>query len=383
MARPQALVELGIALLVRLHLRQVPQVQPLACEVADEGVATAGRPPSAAPAASSTAGVAQPAAFRQVEELVVRDAAPEEERQPRGQLQIGDRGTSCRARCRRGSRSMRNRNAGWASRCRSARSIPGLEVRSPPAVAVAVPQAVQLGAARRPPVGAACQPRENPLRAGLLLLDRGRRAGEDPPTARSIARPAGQERTRDGEACQVRSRPRLVVEEPAGVGPHERFLQGEAQRLQRPGPRRLRQHVRLSEERGGQVVRAGRHRDPHAPVRVEVAAVSGQNRRRGWAAPRGPRRPARPRTGTARPARRRAGSPARASRRSAGCCPGCPGPAWPGSRTPRPAGSGAAPQAAARAQGKPLQVALLRKVPPGPCRRGSWAALRPARWRRG
>ena len=51
----------------------------------------------------------------EVEQLVIRDAAPEKERQPRGQLEIADPSTLAAAAAPAGSRSMRNRNSGLTS----------------------------------------------------------------------------------------------------------------------------------------------------------------------------------------------------------------------------------------------------------------------------
>ena len=69
---------------------EVAQVQPLAGEVLDERRRRADRRACAAPAARARSRVAQRAALGRREQLVVGDAAPEEERQPRRELEVAD-----------------------------------------------------------------------------------------------------------------------------------------------------------------------------------------------------------------------------------------------------------------------------------------------------
>ena len=72
-----------------LDALQVPQLQPLAGEVGDQRLgARIGQHP--AHLRRVHARVAQPALLRQAQQLVVRNAAPEEERQPRRQLQVAE-----------------------------------------------------------------------------------------------------------------------------------------------------------------------------------------------------------------------------------------------------------------------------------------------------
>ena len=91
---------------------QIPQLQPLAGEVAPRAPATADRRASAAPAARGPPAFFSRPVLGHVQQLVVGNAAPQEERQPRRELEIADAGTRAPGRHRAGSRSTRNRNVG-------------------------------------------------------------------------------------------------------------------------------------------------------------------------------------------------------------------------------------------------------------------------------
>ena len=86
---PQPSAEIGELVLVRLHGGGVAQRQPLAREVADQGL----RPrvgEHALDLCLEDGRDAQLPALGHVEQLVVRNAAPEEERQAGRQLQVAD-----------------------------------------------------------------------------------------------------------------------------------------------------------------------------------------------------------------------------------------------------------------------------------------------------
>ena len=87
---PQVVVEVGELVLAGHHVPQVAQMQPLPGEVADErrGARVGQHPP--APAARATAGSVEAPLPRRRQQLVVRHAAPQEERQARSQLQVAD-----------------------------------------------------------------------------------------------------------------------------------------------------------------------------------------------------------------------------------------------------------------------------------------------------
>ena len=98
--RAQVVVELGVGAGVRIDGPQVADVEPLAAEVPGQG-----RRPRIGQHALHL-GLEHPrlperAAGRDVEQLVVRDRAPQEERQPRGELQVADRVDAVRREIRR------------------------------------------------------------------------------------------------------------------------------------------------------------------------------------------------------------------------------------------------------------------------------------------
>ena len=76
---------------------------------------------------SSTAGSCSRPCVGQRQQLVVRNAAPDEERQARRQLEIADRGRSVPGATFAGSRSTRNRNRGFTSMKRQRRLDAGVE----------------------------------------------------------------------------------------------------------------------------------------------------------------------------------------------------------------------------------------------------------------
>ena len=81
---------------------------------------------------SSTAGVFSLPAIGRVEQFVIRNAAPEEEGQARGEFQIADAIRACSGATPAGSCSTRNRNSGLTSTARSAISMPASK---PPSLA--------------------------------------------------------------------------------------------------------------------------------------------------------------------------------------------------------------------------------------------------------
>ena len=106
-------------------------------------------PASGAPAAPARAAGSGGPASATRDQLVVRDAAPQEERQPRGQLEIGDAIGLARRAPSAGSRSARTRNCGLASSRRSASSMPSSKV------AVLAPLLVERHQRRRRPAPSA------------------------------------------------------------------------------------------------------------------------------------------------------------------------------------------------------------------------------------
>ena len=152
--RAQRLVEVGKHALVGRGDFQVAQLQPLAGEVLDQRLRLGvGQHPLDLPL--EVVALAQRAAPGQREQLVVGHAAPQEVRQPRGQLVVVERANGLRIAGRRaGSSSTRNRKCGETSIACTASAI-ALEKSSPSASASAtsLQHAIDLGRGRRPAKG--------------------------------------------------------------------------------------------------------------------------------------------------------------------------------------------------------------------------------------
>ncbi len=121
--------------------------------------------------ASSTAGCRRRFLHGQVEQRVVGHAAPEEERQPRRQLDVADPVGRAGRRRSAGSSSTRKMNVGLARRRRSASWMPVSKSRfSRPSGRTAAADPCRLR--DRPAVGAARQRGQNLRRASLFLARR-------------------------------------------------------------------------------------------------------------------------------------------------------------------------------------------------------------------
>ena len=84
--RPQVVVEIGRR---RLHVGQLPQIQPLTGKVGGQGFRPGvGEHPLHLLGEHGL--IAQPPLARHIQEFVIRNAAPQEERQAGGQLEIAD-----------------------------------------------------------------------------------------------------------------------------------------------------------------------------------------------------------------------------------------------------------------------------------------------------
>ena len=118
----QRVVEVGELVVVGCNRPQVPGVQPLTAEVADEGIGLrVGNHP--AHFTLEHRRIAKLTLHRQIHQRIVRDAAPEEERQSRRKLDVGH--VLQRAGFAVGlSSSTRNTNDGLASSRRSAIWMP-------------------------------------------------------------------------------------------------------------------------------------------------------------------------------------------------------------------------------------------------------------------
>ena len=131
---------------------EVAQVQPLAGEVVDERVGARDRRASAAPAARGPPAACSCPVAASVEQFVVGNAAPEEERQARRQLEIADPVYAAFGATLAGSRSMRNRKSGLTSMRAQRRLDAAVERRRLPRPSDRSPSAAA-SVARRSPDG--------------------------------------------------------------------------------------------------------------------------------------------------------------------------------------------------------------------------------------
>ena len=175
---PQVVVEVGEQVRVRHDAAQVAQVQPLAREVGDERLRPRiGHHPADLP--HQDVRPAKPPFVGQLQQLVVGDAAPQEERQARGQLVVVDVKGAARRLIRRLGFSAEDegrRGQDAAER----KPDPALERAPGTPLAVERQQSVSLLSRHRPSVRPAGHRREDP-RGARLLVRGGRGAADEQP----------------------------------------------------------------------------------------------------------------------------------------------------------------------------------------------------------
>ena len=137
----------------------------------------------------------QLAAFGKIEQPLVGDAAPQEEREPRRDLEvahpIGRRPAGSRPCRAAGSRCTRSRKSGSTSMRSSANWMPASKLPpSRPAVGEEREQRLEVGSRDRPPVGEPRDARQNPGRTGALFGDGLGLADEQRAAARRVLRRA-------------------------------------------------------------------------------------------------------------------------------------------------------------------------------------------------
>ena len=247
----QVVVEVGKQPEVGLRHRQVAQVEPLAGEVGHQRIRARVRQ-HAPGLLREHRRVPQAALPGQREELVVRDAAPQEEGEPRGQrpvVQLVRRGRPDVPRV--GLQPEQERRTDQHARQRALDAA--VEAAAAAPVLVEVHQDAQLGVGGRPPEGPPRQRRHDPPRAGRLVAAAGRAADEDAVAARGAVRQRRIERASDDDLADVRDLVRLAVLEQGAQErpPHALDL--------RRGP---------LEEGGAHAVRSGLHGQAHVQVVV-------------------------------------------------------------------------------------------------------------------
>ena len=278
----QVLVELREQIRIRDGIAQVAELQPLAGEVLDEGL-RARIAQHAAHLRLEHAAVAQRSLGGAVEQLVVRDAAPQEERQAGGELDVVD----AVRRAGRGARRIQldaeqevgahqhplqrglDARLETVRRPIEGRRVGPIEGRRVAADAVELDERVDVAGGHRAAVGAARQRAEDRARAAFLARCRLRTAAEDPLAAWRVAHAGRLERPLDGDAIDRR----VGVEHLVGAEPP-------------PGARRLHHVLRFPgavDEREADRARAGfdgnRGREPLVRV-VRVLFPLGVPRQR-------------------------------------------------------------------------------------------------------
>ena len=188
----QRVVKGGVLPGIGLGDQRVARDQPLAGEVRHEGRRTAiGQHAPHLPLQDSR--IAQCATLGRRQELVVWRAAPEEERQARGQLRIADPIDG--ARCGVGAIALDPQEEVRRHEQRFQRPLDaGVEIAGAAAVRVDLEQRPHVGVGHGPPIGAPRERAEDLRRAGILVLRSGRPADEDRAAARCIV----------GRGCAIR-----------------------------------------------------------------------------------------------------------------------------------------------------------------------------------
>ena len=275
----QAVVEVREVALRRSGQRHVPQEQPLPREVLHQrvGAWVGHHPPHLL---LEHAGVPQLPFHRDVQQLVVRDAAPQEERQPRRQFEVADTvGGAASGVGRIDLDPVQELGADQQALERTLDAALEPALRPPFFEERKERRHVLVG--HRAAVGAACQRREDRPRARDLTrgcrVPRPRRrrgccrrpAGEDTTSARRIPGHAGRVRPADLHASQRRAHARLGHVVARRVRAQERQAHGLVHRR------------RLLQKRHRDLALASFHRDAHVPVLVGAVALLPRHGRRG------------------------------------------------------------------------------------------------------
>ena len=199
--RAKVLVELRKQLDVGPHVPDVAQLQPLIHEVVDEHRRTwvGDHPPHL---------LVQHGRVRQlptgghVEKLVIGDAAPQEERQPRRELDVGEAMDGC-------TRGVDRITLYTEEEIRADEQThegdldAGFEVTLVTPAPVELHERIDVFGRGGAPIRAAGERRENRPRAGFVVIGR-RLTREDPAAARRLSGPTGIERTLDGDSVHPR-----------------------------------------------------------------------------------------------------------------------------------------------------------------------------------
>ena len=201
-ALAQALVELGEDVRIGLLLREIAQVEPLPGEIRDQrfGARIVQHAPHLL---VQHGGVLQLALLRQVQQLVVGNAAPQEEGEPRRQFQIADAIDAAGRAARRillDAEEEVGRNQQRAQRLLDAE----IEIALRAAAAIKSQQRLEVGIGHRTAEGAAAHAGQNGAGARFLVLRGGRAAHKDPGAAGRVAGTRDVIRSGDRDAGRLR-----------------------------------------------------------------------------------------------------------------------------------------------------------------------------------
>ena len=238
----QILVELGVVGRLALLRLEVPQPQPLTHEVVDERSRTG--------ICEETSGlllehgrVTELPTHRDVQQFVVRDAAPQEERQPGREFHIADAVGRVREEPRRVTLDA-EQEVGVHEHPFERELNTGVEVPLAPPGRIELHQGRHFAVTDRPAIGPAGQPRENAARARRFVRRRGGPADQNFAPTRRIARAVERIRTADRDLLDARVLVIAFIDETAvaavarlqhafgfGQPPDERHAHGSLTRL--------------------------------------------------------------------------------------------------------------------------------------------------------
>ena len=186
--------------------------------------------------------------------------APEEEREPRGHVEVGERIHRAGRRARRVALDPQ-RELGAGEHALQRQLDAALEIATAPAFGIERHQAGDVVGRDLTAIGQPRQARHDAAGAGLFVGRRGGPAGEDAPAARRVARSRRVVGPGHGEDIEVRVARRV-----------ERVVRAAHERLQPPAVLRR----RLLDERDADGVRPGGELHPRAQPPIHV--VAGQRR---------------------------------------------------------------------------------------------------------
>ena len=259
---PQVVIEVGKQSAIRRDGFQVSQIQPLPREVRHERLCSRiGKHPPRLPREHFW--LTQHVARGDLQQFVIGNAAPEEERQPRRQLQIAESIRGLRGNSRRLLLDAEQELATDQDRAQRGLDA-GLEIRVAPRVVIKRQDSCEVRVVDRTPIRPPHQRCDNLFRTGFFLGRRLRSRDEDAAAAGRVPRPFGLERAGDRHLKQRGRKARMAMR-----------VEVRVVRL----PQCFQQRRRVLQKRHAQVVRPGRHRHPEFQMLIDVRKILPARRR--------------------------------------------------------------------------------------------------------